>query len=57
MRNAVEHLTPFCLAIASIQLADLNAAAALTLSLLGIFYTSRKIWLSFQTKKTGKKAH
>lgn len=47
----LDHASPFLIAAASLSLADLNAAAALVLTCLGIAYTGRKLWLSFKKPK------
>lgn len=46
-------LVPFGIAAGSIAVAEVHAWAALLLTVLGIAYTGRKLWLSFRTKNTG----
>lgn len=48
----VDTLIPFGIAAGSIAVAEVHAWAALLLTVLGIAYTGRKLWLSFRTKNT-----
>lgn len=52
----LEPAAPFAIAAISFSIADVNAMAALVLTVLGIVYTSRKIWLSFQRKERNEPA-
>ncbi len=45
-------LVPFAIAGGSLAVAEVHAWAALVLTLLGIAYTGRRLWLSFRTRDT-----
>lgn len=51
LNAAAEHATPFVIAFASVNLATVNALAALVLTLIGIAHAGRKLWLSFKPRK------
>ena len=52
IKTAADLMTPFAVVIASFGIAEIHAAAGLTLTCLGIIYTGRRLWLSFKRPET-----